>query len=266
MRCFALLKKAPLAGAFFVSVAWGLPAQALCPAPDKLSTARVERVIDGDTLHLADGRRVRLIGVNTPERARREQPAEPFAEAARERLRQLVTANGGRVDLLPGRQARDRHGRLLAHAYDAHGRSWEAQLLAEGLGYQVAVAPNAALADCLRQAERRARAAGAGLWRQPAWQRPEQLRRGGFALIRARVGGVERNGGGLWIELEGGLVLRVEPKLLRLFDLAALQRLPGRRVETRGWVVDRARQGQVDKEQARWMLPLTHPFMLDVLP
>ncbi|MFB8830915.1 thermonuclease family protein [Azotobacter sp. CWF10] len=243
-----------------------MPAQALCPAPGTLSTAPVERVIDGDTLRLADGRSVRLIGLNTPERARRERPAEPFAEAARERLQQLVTANGGWVGLLPGHQARDRHGRLLAHAYDGRGRSWEAQLLAEGFGYQVVVAPNVVLADCLRQAERRARAAGKGLWRQPAWQRPEQLRHGGFALIRARVSGVERNGGGLWIELEGPLVLRVEPKLLRLFDLAALQHLPGRRVETRGWVVDRTRQGYVDKGQARWMLPLTHPFMLDVLP
>ncbi|WP_349616390.1 thermonuclease family protein [Azotobacter salinestris] len=266
MRCFALLKKAPLAGAFFVSVVWGLPAQALCPAPGKLSTARVERVIDGDTLHLADGRSVRLIGLNTPERARRGQPAEPFAEAARERLRQLVAANGGWVGLLSGRQARDRHGRLLAHAYDAHGHSWEMQLLAEGLGYQVVVAPNVALAECLRQAERRARAASKGLWRQPAWQRPEQLQRGGFALVHARVSGVARNDRGLWIELDGPLVLRIEPRLLRLFDLAALQHLPGRRVETRGWVVDRARQEGVDKGQARWMLPLTHPFMLGVLP
>ncbi|GAB3368731.1 thermonuclease family protein [Azotobacter armeniacus] len=266
MSCFELLKKAPLMGAFFVSVVWGIPAQAFCPTPGKLSTARVEQVVDGDTLRLAGGRRVRLIGLNAPEREHRGRPAEPFAEAARERLRQLVAANDGRVGLQLGRQARDRYGRTLAHAYDGRGRNWEAQLLAEGLGYQVAVAPNGALVGCLHQAERRARAAGKGLWRHPAWRTPEQLQRGGFALIRARVSGIERNRGGLWIALDGPLVLRIEPELLGLFDLPALQRLPGRRIETRGWVIDRSRHARMDKGQARWVLPLTHPVMLEVQP
>lgn len=157
MDCFELLKKAPLAGAFFVSVVWGFPAQAFCPAPGKLPSARVEQVLDGDTLRLADGRRVRLIGLNTPERERRGRPAEPFAEAARERLRQLVAANDGWVGLQPGAQARDRYGRTLAHAYDGRGRNWEAQLLAEGLGYQVAMAPNVALAVCRRPSATRGR-------------------------------------------------------------------------------------------------------------
>ncbi|MGV6807200.1 MAG: thermonuclease family protein, partial [bacterium] len=34
----------------------------------------VSRVIDGDTLHLVDGRRVRLIGVNTPEMGHGDEP------------------------------------------------------------------------------------------------------------------------------------------------------------------------------------------------
>lgn len=266
MDCFELLRKAPLVGAFLVSVVWGIPAQAFCPVPGELSTARVEQVLDGDTLRLADGRRVRLIGLNAPERESRGRPAEPFAEAARERLRQLVAANDGRVGLRLGAEAWDRYGRTLAHAYDRRGRNWEAQLLAEGLGYQVAMAPNVSLAGCLQEAERRARAAGEGLWRRPAWKTPEQLQRGGFALIHARVSGVERNRGGLWIELDGPLVLRIEPERLGLFDLPALQRLPGRRIEARGWVVDRSRRERMDRELARWMLPLTHPLMLEVLP
>ena len=39
----------------------------LCPAQQRLESVQVERVIDGDTVVLGDGRHVRIIGVNTPE-------------------------------------------------------------------------------------------------------------------------------------------------------------------------------------------------------
>src|SRR5471030_580017 len=46
-----LIKKAPLAGAFFVSAIWLAPAQAevFCPAPGNVGTFDVQRVVDGDT-------------------------------------------------------------------------------------------------------------------------------------------------------------------------------------------------------------------------
>jgi len=260
-----LLKKASLAGAFFVSFVWILPAQAFCPAPGVLPSVKVQRVVDGDTLKLVDGRSVRLIGLNAPERARQGRPAEPYAEAARRRLVALVAANGGRVGLQLGREAKDHYGRTLAHAYDAQGRNLEAQLLAEGLGYLVGVAPNVALVNCQQVAERSARAAGLGLWRQSPVQSPEQLS-GGFALVEGRVARVERNRGGLWLEMDDSLVLRVEPRLFGQFDLDHLQALAGRRVEARGWVIDRSRRGGVKTGQARWLLPLTHGAMLEVLP
>jgi len=53
---------------------------------------------------------------------------------------------------------------------------------------------------------------------------------------------------------------------LARFDASALQALEGRRVEARGWVVDRARRGGLREEQARWMLPLTAPAMLQAMP
>jgi endonuclease YncB( thermonuclease family) len=240
--------------------------QAFCPAPGTLPSLEVQRVVDGDTLRLQDGRSVRLIGINSPELGRQGRSAEPFAEAARRRLGELVAANDGRVSLQLGGESRDHYGRTLAHVYDAKGRNLEAQLLAEGLGYLVAVAPNVALVECQQAAERSARQARVGLWRAPSVQTPEQLSRGGFALIRGRVERVERNRGGLWLELEASLVLRVAPQLLDGFDEQQLRGLVGRRVEARGWVIDRSRRGGVKPGQARWLLPLTHAAMLEVLP
>lgn len=265
MGCSALLRKASLVGAFFVSAIFSWSTAAACPLPGELVQLRVERVVDGDTLRLADGRSVRLIGINAPELAHGGRPVEPFAEAARQRLQALVVANDGHVGVLPGARARDHYGRTLAHAYDARGRNLEAQLLAEGLGYQVAFEADG-LVDCQRAAERQARAARLGLWRQVRLLAPGDIRQSGFALIRGRIERVQRNRGGIWLEMAGPLVLRVEPKRLAQFDAAALQRLAGREVEVRGWVIDRARKGGVKADQVRWMLSLTHAAMLEVLP
>ncbi|MDH1264113.1 thermonuclease family protein [Pseudomonas sp. GD03944] len=262
----SLLKKASQVGAFFVSALFLLPAEAYCPAPATLSSAKVQRVVDGDTVRLQDGRSIRLIGLNAPEMGRQGRSAEPFAEAARKRLAALIAANDGQVGVQLGREAKDRYGRTLAHLYDREGRNLEAQLLAEGLGYRVAVAPNVALAACQLEAERQAREARLGLWRKDPVIDASQLASGGFALVRGRVERVERNRGGIWLELQDSLVLRVAPQFQASFDLKRLQALAGRSVEARGWVIDRSRRGGVKPGQARWMLPLTHEAMLEVLP
>ncbi|WP_085654415.1 MULTISPECIES: thermonuclease family protein [unclassified Pseudomonas] len=256
------MKKASLAGAFFVSAIWLSAAQALCPAPTGLDSATVQRVVDGDTLRLSDGRNVRMIGLNTPELGKQGRSDEPLAVAARKRLEALVAESGGRVGLRLGAESKDRYGRTLAHVFSARGENLEAQMLADGLGFQVAVAPNVDLVDCQQAAERRARQAGLGLWKRSPVLKAEQIERSGFALVSGRVSKVQRNRGGIWIELQDKLVLRVAPNLLDRFDAASLQALKGKQIEARGWVVDRSRRGGLKSGQARWLLPLTDPSML----
>ncbi|MCP8462983.1 thermonuclease family protein [Pseudomonas sp. ZM23] len=260
-------KKASLVGAFFMAALFSLDASAAsCPKPHSPEIVRVARVVDGDTLKLADGRSVRLIGVNAPELAHRGRSEEPFAVAAKRGLEQLVAANDDEVGLVSGRQGKDKYGRTLAHAYDAQGNNLESRLLAEGLGYLVAIAPNTELTACQQVAEREARSAGLGLWKRSPVQTPQQLHESGFALVRGRVEQVERNRGGIWIDFDGPLVLRIDFRSLDNFDADALRNLRGRQVEARGWVIDRAERGSVKPGQARWMLPLTDPAMMEVLP
>lgn len=258
-----LLKKASLVGAFFMSAIWLSAANALCPAPSNLPAAQVQRVVDGDTLRLKDGRSVRMIGLNAPETGKKGQSAQPFAEAAKRRLQTLVDDSDGQVGLRIGEQATDRYGRTLANVYDRNGANLEAQLLAEGLGYLVAVSPNVALVDCQQAAERTARQAGLGLWRNSPVQSSDQINSGGFAVVSGRVSSVERNGGGIWIELGDALVLRIAPDLVGQFDSERLQRLKGQHVEARGWIVDRSRRGGLKPGQPRWMMPITHSVMLN---
>ena len=261
-----LMKKASLVGAFFVSAIWLSGAQAFCPVPSGLASVAVQRVVDGDTLRLSDGRSVRMIGLNTPELGKQGRSDEPFAVAARKRLEALVAASGGRVGVLLGKESKDHYGRTLAHVYGAEGANLEAQMLAEGLGFQVAVAPNVDLVTCQQAAERSARQAGLGVWRQSPVLKAEQINTSGFAVVSGRVSRVQRNRGGVWIELQDSLVLRVAPNLLGQFDVPALERLKGKQIEARGWVVDRSRRGGLKPGQARWLLPLTDPAMLQAVP
>nr|WP_082060728.1 thermonuclease family protein [Pseudomonas abietaniphila] len=233
--------------------------------PDSLPVAQVQRVVDGDTLRLSDGRSVRMIGLNAPETGKKGQSAQPFAEAAKRRLQTLIDDSGGQVSLRVGEQATDHYGRTLANVYGRNGANLEAQLLAEGLGYQVAVSPNVALVDCQQAAERTARKAGLGVWRNSPVQSPDQISAGGFAVVSGQVTNVQRNGGGIWIEFSDALVLRVAPDLVRQFDSTALLRLKGQRVEARGWIVDRSRRGGLKAGQSRWMMPITHPAMLNTI-
>ncbi|GIZ12786.1 thermonuclease family protein [Pseudomonas sp. NCCP-436] len=262
MRHSVMLKKASLVGAFFVSLAWIDFVQAFCPSRIDLPQVAVRQVVDGDTLRLRDGRSVRLIGINTPELGRKGRSDEPFAVQARRRLQALVDASDGRVGLLYGAQRQDRYGRTLAHLYDHQGRNIEAQLLSEGLGFMVAVSPNTALVGCQAAAEQQARQQRRGLWRNDPVKRAGQLRSGGFALLAGRVVRVQQNRGGLWLDLDGGRVLRVAPESFGDFDLRALKALQGESVEARGWVIDRRARGGLQTGQARWMMPLTHPEML----
>ncbi len=258
-----LQKKAPLVGAFFVGAIWQLPALAFCPAPSGLSSASVRSVVDGDTLRLDDGRSVRLIGINTPEIGRKGRRSEALAETARRRLETLVRQSHGRVGLLPGTESRDKYGRTLAHVYGRSGDNFEAVLLSEGLGYHVAVAPNVRLVACQKRAEQAARKAGAGVWRSSPVIGASSLRRSGFAVVSGKVSAIERNRGGIWIEIGNSLVLQIPSKVQRNFPSSFLSGLKGRSVEVRGWVLDRSRKGGLKPGQQRWLLQLTDPSMLE---
>lgn len=117
----------------------------------------VERVADGDTFTCRDGRRVRLIGVDTPE-LRQGEPGR----RAREALARLAPP-GSTVRLEHDVATRDRYGRELAHVW-RDSRLVSEALVLEGWATLYTVPPNVKYAERLERAQKKARAAGAGLW------------------------------------------------------------------------------------------------------
>lgn len=208
-----------------------------CPTPSGTRPATVLGIIDGDTLVIDGGRKLRLIGIDAPELGRDDRPAEPHATAARAELIRLLKGGGNRIRYLPGREPRDRYGRLLAHAYAAAVGSLAEHLLRQGLAYQLVVPPNDRFLECLRSAEETARERRRGLWSSPALDAtrlPADL--AGFERITGRVRTVHTRRGATSIRLDGGLVLRVKEADAERFDSGMLETLPGQRVEVQGWV------------------------------
>jgi micrococcal nuclease len=117
----------------------------------------VERVGDGDTFSCRDGRRVRLIGIDTPELSQGEA-----GRRSRDALTRL-TPPGTSVRLERDVATRDRYGRELAHVWSGRQLVNEALVL-EGWAMLYTVPPNVKYAERLERAQSKARARRAGLW------------------------------------------------------------------------------------------------------
>ena len=115
----------------------------------------VQRVIDGDTVVLADGERVRYIGMDTPERE------EPFFDEATEYNRGLV--EGKRVGLIKDESEADRFGRLLRYVL-AGDILVNAELVREGLAEAKRYEPDVKFADCFDALMQEARDGQRGMW------------------------------------------------------------------------------------------------------
>ncbi len=127
-------------------------------------TARVVRVVDGDTIEVAiDGGTddVRYIGVDTPETVKPGEPVQCYGPEASAFNHRLV--DGATVRLVFDRELRDIYGRLLAYVY-ADGTFVNAELVREGYARTLEIPPNTAEADRLAKLEQRAGDAGIGLW------------------------------------------------------------------------------------------------------
>ena len=168
------------------SVRAGLPAQDL---PAATVTARVVRVIDGDTvvvrfetspavspsgnsyslrvpggwIRVGREEKVRLIGVNAPETGARQREAEVYGWEAKAYTRKRTL--GRVVHLEFDVETRDRYGRLLAYLY-LDGNLFNRELVREGYAQVYTAPPNLKYTAAFLSAQREALEAGRGLWQK----------------------------------------------------------------------------------------------------
>ena len=134
----------------------------VAPGRDKVELVKV---VDGDTIwvRMPDGskERVRYIGIDTPEIAHTDAPAEYMGEEASIRNAELLAL--GPLYLELDVDERDDFGRLLAYVWAGEVFVNE-RLVRDGYARAQDYPPNLARQSQLREAQREARAGGLGLW------------------------------------------------------------------------------------------------------
>ena len=226
---------------------------------------RVVEVVDGDTVILADGLAVRLVGIQAPKLSlgRANVRDWPLAAEARDALAALVLDEV--VALSYGGQRRDRYDRALAHLHLDDGRWVQGALLRDGWARVYSFRDNRAAVAEMLELERQARAGRRGIWRLD-WYRvrtPEETADdvGSFQLVEGRVRAVALVRGRLYLnygdDWRTDFTVTVAPRDLKRFARAGFPyaELEGHRIRARGWL----------KSFNGPMLEATHPEQLELI-
>ena len=120
------------------------------------TTYKVKRVIDGDTIELENGEKVRLIGIDTPE------AGQHYGKEASNFTRKMV--EGKQVRIIFDVQKKDRYNRLLAYVFLEDSTFLNAELLKQGYAKIATYPPNVKYVEKFRQLDQEARENVRGLW------------------------------------------------------------------------------------------------------
>ena len=134
--------------------------------PEDLSEGiyQVERIVDGDTLVLVGGARVRLIGADTPETVKPNHPVEPYGPEATEFTKRFVADAGGDIRLQMDRERKDRFDRFLAYVFVGE-RMLNEELIRAGLATaRTEFNYSQGMKRKFRRAEDEAKDARRGIW------------------------------------------------------------------------------------------------------
>ncbi|HEU5317681.1 MAG TPA: thermonuclease family protein [Chloroflexota bacterium] len=146
------------------------------PPPDGLPAARVTRVVDGDTIDVDPGGRVRLIGIDTPEAVDPRRPVECFAKEASAAMGGLVANRTVLLELDPTQGERDTFGRLLRFVWlpsesaatqtpqGARPTLVNFELIARGYAHEFTYNTSYKYRDLFKQAQAHAQRYKLGLW------------------------------------------------------------------------------------------------------
>jgi endonuclease YncB( thermonuclease family) len=212
----------------------------------------VAAVIDERSLRLADGRALRLAGLEVVRDAGDAATAEAAALRAKAALEWLAFGQTLAIQTL----GEDRYGRHLALAVPATGgaeqKTLQERLISAGFALAAARNDGSGCHSRLLEAERGARAAGLGLWADPHYllkeaAQPDSINgaRGRFTLVQGRVVSVNDRGAIVYVNFgrrwSEDFTVTIAKRNRGNFAATGpdLQTLTGRHVRVRGWVGER---------------------------
>ncbi len=224
----------------------------ILPIKPGYSYFTVDKVFDGDTVRLSDGRKIRLLGINTPEVGHWERAPEAGGEAAKQWLSEKLVKR--KVRLLTDAEITDKYKRTLAHLFTENGEHINLQLVELGLASVNIYPPNLSFAKELADAQNRAEQAKRGLWGNPtyAFIPADRLNNEGNRKSWMRISGsvrtIRSSRKFVYLELTDLFQARIEKRWLHLFP--DLDEYRGKQLELRGWL---------NKNRGGWSMLIRHP-------
>ncbi len=218
---------------------------------------RIQYVYDGDTVKLADGKKVRLLGINSPEIEGRNKNAEAGGEDARWWL--INALKDKRVRLVFDAEQKDKYGRTLAYLFTEDGLHLNLELVRLGLASLNIFPPNLRFSDELLNAQTEAEKASRGIWKRPEYRiKPASSLRAanyrGWQRISGRVKKIRATHKYVYLALSDHVDFRIERANLDLFP--NLQGYVGKEVELRGWL---------NRSKERFSMLIRHPSSIKML-
>ncbi|MDP1629464.1 MAG: thermonuclease family protein, partial [bacterium] len=122
---------------------------------------KVTRVIDGDTIEIEGGERVRYIGIDTPETMDPRKPIQCFGVEAAKKNKELIEGKMARLE--KDITDRDKYNRLLRYVW-VDDMFVNLELVKQGFAYSYSYPPDIKYQEQFLKAQQEAREAKQGLW------------------------------------------------------------------------------------------------------
>jgi endonuclease YncB( thermonuclease family) len=227
---------------------------------------RVKTVYDGDTVVLEDGRKIRFLGINTPEVQHRDKLADAGGDEAKRWL--IDQLNNTKVRLEISAEKTDKYGRTLAHLFTEKKDHINLQLVAAGLAAVSIYPPNLLYVDQLLKAQNQAEFAKLGIWGRPEYaplpvSRLTEAGHPGWTRLVGKVVNIRTTRKSVYLEFspvlsaaEGATFeARIESQWLDLFP--DVNSYLGKTIEVRGWL---------NKNKGHLSMLIRHPSAIKETP
>ncbi len=218
----------------------------------------VKKIYDGDTVQLDDGRKIRFLGINTPEISHRGKQAEAGGQEAKDWLIKKLAHTRVRLEL--DAEKTDKYGRTLAYLFDENNELINLSLVQQGLATLSIYPPNLLYVNELMAAQKQAEQNKRGIWAladyavMPFSQLAE-VEHSGWMRLSGKVLDIRTTSRFIYLIFSSQSDARIESKWLPLFP--DIKSYLGKTLEVRGWP---------NRREAHFSVLIRHPSAIKILP
>jgi micrococcal nuclease len=197
----------------------------------------IKTVYDGDTVVLEDGRKIRLLGINTPEVRHRDKQADAGGDEAKQWL--ITRLKNTKVRVQTDAELTDKYKRTLGHLFTENEQHINLELVKAGLAEVSIYPPNLLFTAELLAAQQQAEHAKVGIWQRPEFavlpvSSLTDEGHTGWTRLVGKVTHVRDTRKSIYLTFSDKFEARIERKWLTLFP--DVNNYLGKNLEVRGWL------------------------------